>query len=272
MGPALWFALCAAAGLALYAVLRRIVAGARCEYTPDLSAECRNAAVRAIECDLSDLDTVEAAASAIRESYSAVHILVANAGVCAPPLSSTRQGWELQYGVNHLGHFALVHHLLPVLIAGRARVVVVSSRAHSRATGVDFDALRSEDIAGAYSARAWYCQSKLCNVLFVRELQRRYGPQGLAAFSVHPGLVSTNAERHAPLARLLLGIVWPLLFKTAEQGAQTQLHCCLAPIEVLRAGEYYAECQVSPSGSLSRDTDLSASLWRASEQQIAQRR
>jgi NAD(P)-dependent dehydrogenase (short-subunit alcohol dehydrogenase family) len=152
--------------------------------------------------DLSDLDSVAAFAEAFAASHERLDLLVANAGVMVPPLGRTKQGFELQLGTNHLGHFALVGRLLPLVqrTAG-ARIVVVSSTAQNIGR-IDRDDLNWE--RRAYRAWAAYGQSKLANQLFALELHRRLSAAGsqVRATSAHPGFTATDLQRTSPLARL----------------------------------------------------------------------
>eukprot|EP00727_Mastigamoeba_balamuthi_P014617 m51a1_g9781 hypothetical protein (336) ;mRNA; f:1684485-1685962 len=227
--------------------------------------------VECVVCDLADVASVAHAAAEVRRRHAEVHALVCNAGVMACPLSATRQGWELQFGTNHLGHFALVQGLLPSLEAGRARVVVVTSYGYSMAPacGVDFGRLRAEQLGCAggapYSAWAAYGQSKLANILFAKELQRRMGPRGITALAADPGDVDTNLMRHMPCARLVALLARPFS-KLPEEGAQTQLYCALAPEGELVPGGYYSDCRAKETAAVCGDEELARRLWEVSEE------
>jgi len=153
--------------------------------------------------DLSDLDSVAAFASAIAAAHPRLDLLVNNAGVMVPPLSRTKQGFELQFGTNHLGHFALGARLLPLLErTSGARVVVVSSSAQNLGR-IDFDDLNWEH--RSYSAWSAYGQSKLANMMFALELRRRLAQTGseLRVTAAHPGWTSTDLQRTSSFVRLL---------------------------------------------------------------------
>jgi len=149
-------------------------------------------------CDLADLDSVESFAAGVREAYDAVDVLCNNAGVMAIPRQETEQGFEMQLGVNHFGHFALTGHLLPALAAsdGESRVVTQSSGAHTAGT-MDFDDLQSERSYGKWSA---YGRSKLANLLFAYELQRRLAesPMDVRSVACHPGYAATDLQFRGP--------------------------------------------------------------------------
>ncbi len=159
--------------------------------------------VTAMELDLSDLDSVAAFAQDFGASHDRLDLLINNAGVMVPPLGRTRQGFELQFGTNHLGHFALTARLLPlVLRTPAARVVIVSSTAQNMGR-IDFDDLNWQ--TRRYRAWAAYCQSKLANMMFALELQRRLAASGssVIATAAHPGWTATDLQRTAWLFRWL---------------------------------------------------------------------
>ncbi|MEO0604281.1 MAG: oxidoreductase, partial [Myxococcota bacterium] len=177
--------------------------------------------------DLSSLDSVRAFAAAFVERYDRLDILVNNAGVMIPPLGRTAEGFELQFGVNHLGHFALTGLLLPVLQSTPgARVVNVSSTAH-RMGQMEWDDLNWE--SRSYSATAAYGQSKLANLHFTFELDRRLKAAGIdvTATAAHPGWAATELQRHSGFIQFLNNFLaqsqakgaWPTLAAATEPDA-----------------------------------------------------
>ena len=184
-----------------------------------------------LELNLADLASVRRGAEQVAEHCGAIDLLINNAGVMAPPRQLSAQGFELQFAVNHLGHFALTQQLLPVLRPG-ARVVHVSSGA-SYFGRIAFDDLQSEQ---RYDAWAAYAQSKLANVMTALELQRRLNGQGADVLSIaaHPGLARTNLQPSSVAARgsrveaLAYRLMDPL-FQTAAMGALPQLYAATAP-------------------------------------------
>ncbi|MGW8764278.1 oxidoreductase [Streptomyces sp. NPDC055815] len=198
-------------------------------------AEQPNARVELRLLDLSDLDSVRAFARSILDDGMPVDFLVNNAGIMWPPRTLTRQGHELQFATNHLGHFALTGLLLCRLeqsaSAGRdARVVTISSVEHRGGT-IFFDDLTGER---AYSPRAYYSQSKLANTLFGLELDRRLRAVGSTVRSVlaHPGYSSTNLQSSGPTGLLRFAfakIANPLMAQPVEHGAWNQLYAATAP-------------------------------------------
>lgn len=183
--------------------------------------------------DLSDLESVAAAADTLLTEQTRMDALVNNAGIMMTPYGTTAQGFELQLGVNHLGHFALTGRLLPLLMATEgSRVVSVSSNGH-RPGRINFDDLQSEQ---AYSPYGAYFQSKLANLLFTAELQRRLDAAGSATIAVaaHPGASNTNLGHENPggVRGNLLRLLSPLsglLGQSAAMGALPQLRAATDP-------------------------------------------
>lgn len=230
------------------------------------------------ECDLGDLSAVADFANAFTDDYDELRVLCNNAGVMAIPRSETVDGFETQFGVNHLGHFALTAGLLGALrrTNGRSRVVTQSSGVHERGR-IDFDDLQGED---DYDKWAAYAQSKLANVLFAYELDRRLRAANASVASVacHPGYADTNLQRRGPKqagSRLrLLGMkVANVVFaQSAERGSWSMLFAATHPS--IDGGEY-----VGPGGFLnmrghpakqsssarSHDRDVARRLWTVSE-------
>ncbi len=153
--------------------------------------------------DLADLEQVRAFAASVRERFDRLDLLINNAGVMIPPASKTKQGFELQFGVNHIGHFALTGLLLDLLLAAdAARIVNVSSTAH-RLGGIDFEDLDFD--ARGYSASAAYAQSKLANLLFTSELARKLAAKNadVLVAAAHPGWTQTNLQKHSNLFQFM---------------------------------------------------------------------
>lgn len=217
--------------------------------------------------DLANLDSVREAAD-IAEREPCIHALVNNAGVMYPPLMRTRQGFELQFGVNHLGCFALTAAMLPKLAATRgARVVVTSSVVH-RSGNLDWDDLNAEK---SYKRVKRYADSKLANALFFFELDRRLRAAGapITAVGCHPGVAPTNLQRHSVLVRTIVPLVRPLI-NTAGMGAWPALQAATGSVA---PGCYYGpqgfQEMRGPSGAADRsrhaqDPALARRLWDVS--------
>lgn len=219
--------------------------------------------------DLADLESVAACAERLLSRLESLDLLIGNAGVMIPPESRTAQGFELQFGVNHLGHFALTGRLLPLLLkTPHARVVVVSSTAARRAR-LDFDDLDFQK--RGYDAWRAYGTSKLANQLFVRELQRRLDEAGskLLVTAAHPGWTATDLQRHSVLMQMLNA----LFAMHPAQGALPTLRAAVDP-EADGAAYYGPDGFLQMRGHPVRipmlpaalDDDDARRLWTVSEE------
>jgi retinol dehydrogenase 12 len=210
--------------------------------------------------DLGDLASVQRAALAFLATGKPLHLLINNAGV-AGARGLTQSGFELAFGINHVGHFLFTRLLLPRLRASApARVVTVASRAHKRTPGLDFSKLHQP--AGLLAIRA-YQTSKLANVLFNAELARRLQGSGVTCYALHPGVVATDIWRHVPAPLRALLRVRPML--DVEAGARTTLHCACAPELAGESGLYYSEQRPIAPSAAGQDRALAAELWERSE-------
>jgi NAD(P)-dependent dehydrogenase (short-subunit alcohol dehydrogenase family) len=224
------------------------------------------------ELDLTSLEAIRAAAEQLRSEYDRIDLLINNAGVMWTPKSTTKDGFELQFGTNHLGHFAftglLLDRLLPV---PGSRIVTVSSMGHRIRADIHFDDLQWER---SYSRVGAYGQSKLANLLFTYELQRRLAPRGTTiAAAAHPGGSRTELTRNLPplLARIT-PVIEPL-FQGADMGALPTLRAATDP--GVLGGQYYGpdgfgQQQGYPklvaSSDKSHDLDVQRRLWAVSEE------
>jgi NAD(P)-dependent dehydrogenase (short-subunit alcohol dehydrogenase family) len=224
-----------------------------------IRAATGNSAVSFLPLDLADLDSVRACASDFLARGEPLHVLVNNAGV-AGHRGLTRQGFELTFGVNHLGHFVLTNALLPCLQASApARVVTVSSDAYYSARGIDWAALRHRT-RGITGMRE-YAVAKLCNVLFSAELSRRAAGTGVTTYALHPGVVASDIWRRVPWP------VRPLMERrmlTVEQGAETSLYCATSPSVASDSGLFYDKCAEREPSPVATP-ELAADLWKRSE-------
>jgi NAD(P)-dependent dehydrogenase (short-subunit alcohol dehydrogenase family) len=224
------------------------------------------------ELDLSSLDSVRAAAATLRATHPRIDLLINNAGVMYTPKVTTRDGFELQFGTNHLGHFALTGLLLDLLLpVPGSRVVTVSSTGHRIRAAIHFDDLQWER---SYSRVGAYGQSKLANLLFTYELQRRLASHGSTiAVAAHPGVSNTELARNTPAA-LRLPVTWlaPLITQPASMGALPTLRAATDPA-VLGAqyygpggrGELRGDPRLVNSSPDSHDTTVQQRLWSVSE-------
>lgn len=205
--------------------------------------------------DLADLDSVRACADAFLRRGEPLAILVNNAGL-AGAHGATKEGFELAFGTNHLGHYLFTRMLLPALEKSpEARIVNVSSRGHYRARGIDWDAARKP--TATKTAFPEYCVSKLANVLFTRELAKRV-PASVRTYSLHPGGVASDVWREVPwgLRHLL-----KLFLISNDEGAKTTLYCATSDDVRDRTGLYYDECAEKTPSKLALDDALARELW-----------
>jgi NAD(P)-dependent dehydrogenase (short-subunit alcohol dehydrogenase family) len=215
--------------------------------------------------DLASLQSVRNCAQLFLQLNLPLHLLVNNAGV-AGSRGLTKDGFELAFGINHLGHFLLTQLLLEKMqSSGLSRVVTVSSRAHKRAANIDWDALCRP--TSSWTGIREYAVSKLANLLFSAELAKRVQGTSISTYALHPGVVDTEIWRSAPdWVRSLIRLRG---FLTPEEGARTTLHCALhAPQQ--ESGLYYADSQPVQPASLGQNLKLAAELWRRSEVWIQQ--
>ena len=244
-----------------------ILAAARSSEKAAEAARLAGVAAIPVACELADPQSVRAAIDTIGK-HGPLDVLLLNAGIMALPRPEVVHGYERQFFTNHVGHFMLATGLLDQL-SPTARVVVVSSAAHRFTVkgGVDFDNL---DTKKGYSALRFYGQSKLANVLFVRELTRRFAGTGKRAYAVHPGVVMTNLARNMnPVFRGANKVLGPVFLKSPQQGAATQVWAAVHPDAEPHGGAFLADCHVASCSSAGRDDRLAAKLWTESERIVA---
>ncbi len=214
--------------------------------------------------DLAKLDDVRRFANAFDERYPNLHVLVNNAGLMQSERSVTADGFETTFQVNHLGPFLLTSLLVDKIKASApARIVNVASTAH-RGGRLDFDDLQSEH---SYRGMRVYGTSKLCNILFTKELARRLEGTGVTANSLHPGTVRTGFARDGDSKGFIaIGVtIGSVFFKSPAQGARTSIHLATSPTVEGTTGGYYAKSKPAKSSSAARDDAAARRLWDESE-------
>lgn len=258
---------------------------------PDSAAE-----IRYIHCDLASLSSVQTAAwtflklekEGLGDGVPRLDLLFLNAGIMATPAGLTADGYESQFGTNHVGHFLLTKLLLPTLLttaklpSADVRVISISSIGHIFApwSGIVFESLRTP--MWPWLSLIRYGQSKLANILFAKELHRRYNDEGITSVSLHPGTVNTELYRSVisnwwGLGRLidtLRGVVCV----TIEEGAKGQLWAATTPLAVagkdggqgkVKSGEYYTPVGVTGQGTwTSNNAELALKLWDWSSNEV----
>jgi retinol dehydrogenase-13 len=215
--------------------------------------------------DLSSLESVRSFVREFKQRENKLDILINNAGIAYVPYGRTVDGFETTFGVNHLGPFLLTHLLMDLLTAGNSgsRIVNVASHAHKRCF-MDINKLMPSK--PDYSHFAAYCNSKLANVLFSRELARRLG-SAASVYTLHPGVVATELFRYSSyikkftfLAHLFHWLTWPFL-KDPWHGAQTTVYCAVDEKIASETGKYYSDCAVAKTSAQGCDDVLAKQLW-----------
>jgi retinol dehydrogenase 12 len=222
-----------------------------------------------LQLDLASLESVREAAKVFLAKNEPLDVLINNAGLGGQK-GQTKDGFELGFGTNHLGHFLFTQLLLPRLRESGAatknkdrpaRIVNVSSKSHYRARGVPFDTLKSP--TKSTTGMTEYSVSKLCNVLFTKELARGKAGKGVRSYSLHPGVIASDIWREIP--RLFRPLV-TMFMKSTEQGAETSLYCATSPVVSEEDGLYYDDCQSTKPSREARDESLAKELWQRSEE------
>lgn len=236
--------------------------------------------VTIVALDLADLSGVQAFATSVVDAREPVHILINNAGVMATPERRIGPGWESQFAINHLGHFALVNHLLPALAAEGGRVVSVSSAGHHNSP------IRWDDMQFTTGYDKWlaYGQSKTANALFAVHLDAVGAAHSVRAYSLHPGKILTPLQRHLTTDEMVgQGWIYPdgsladPTFKTPAQGAATAVWAATSPQLETIGGVYCEDCNIAPIiehpladpygvRDYACDPDNATRLWHISEQ------
>jgi NAD(P)-dependent dehydrogenase (short-subunit alcohol dehydrogenase family) len=226
----------------------------------EIRREVPNAQVEYIHLDLGDQTSVRSCAKELLDRNTPIHGLINNAGL-AGQRGQTKDGFEVQFGTNHLGHYLFTRLLLDRIIeSGPARIVNVSSKSHYQAKGIDWDALQKP--TRTVTALHEYSISKLSNVLFTKELARRLEGTKVTTYAVHPGVVATDVWRKVP------GPVRWIMKKfmiTPEQGAVASLRCATDPELATETGRYYdVGGKEKRPNRLADDADLAKTLWTKS--------
>ncbi|MBX3182523.1 MAG: SDR family oxidoreductase [Polyangiaceae bacterium] len=230
----------------------------------EIRAATPKARLSFLELDLAELSAVRRAADELLREHPSVDLLINNAGL-AGQRGETKDGFELAFGVNHLGHYLFTRLVLDAVSASPApRIVHVSSNSHYSAKGIDFEAVRrpTKTVTGLKE----YGVSKLCNVLFSAELTRVLGKDSpIKNYSLHPGAVASDVWRRIP---------WPVrpimkrFMLTNEEGARTTLHCATSSEAASQTGLYYDDCKVRRPSRAAQDEALAAELWAKSAEWV----
>lgn len=230
----------------------------------EVKQAARGAPPRLLLADFASLADVRRLADEVRAG-GRLDVLVNNAGLMLTERRLTRDGYETTFAVNHLAPFLLTNLLLdPLRAAGRARVVNVASRAHTRAT-LDFDDLQGERGFDGWRA---YCRSKLCNVLFNLELARRLAGSGVSSNALHPGVIATGFGRETTGFWRVLLSVGRFVMKSPEAGAATQIYLASSPDVEGVSGKYFIDSHPVPPSRAGSDPEAAKRLWQVSERLV----
>ncbi|KAG2175311.1 hypothetical protein INT44_007799 [Umbelopsis vinacea] len=264
-----------------------ILAGRKQESLDDaiekIKAETPSANLRSLLIDLASLESVKHAAAEVNAYSEPIDVLINNAAIMASPYYTTKDGLEAQIGTNHIGPFLFTNLILPKVLAsktGAPRIVNVSSMGHV------FSPIRFDDPffdnGKAYAKWLAYGQSKTANMLFSRELAKRYKSQGLTAFSLHPGVIFTNLARDVDMAEFSVPIkdyegndhgVSDTEFKSVGAGTATHIVAAFDPTIVSESGSYLSDCQIAMDQAkpYAKDDTEAAKLWALSEETVGQK-
>lgn len=246
----------AARGIDLTLLVRSIERGEEAARTirteGDVSVDC-------VHCDLLDLDSVRTAARTVVERGRSIDVLINNAGASFSDYGESPEGVERTMAVNHVGHFVLTHHLMPMLEAdGGARVVNVASDAHYRGTVDPDDVNRADD----YTVFGHYCNSKQANVLFTKALARKAADRGITSYALHPGLVRTRIGNKAETWwHGLLWSVFSAFGRSSSKGAETSVFLATADDVGGESGSYFADKTAKRPYGKTLDEDLQDRFW-----------
>ncbi len=233
----------------------------------DISRATGSDRVELMHLDLSSLESVRSFASAFLRRHDRLSCLINNAGVILRDRQLSADGYEMQFAVNHLGHFLLTRELLPVLQASApSRVVTVSSGAH-RIGRIDFDDI---NLDRRYTIFGAYARSKLANILFTRELARRTAGSGVTANCLHPGGVGTNigVDRETRAGSRIMQVLSAIM-ASPEKGAETSVYLATAPEVATVTGAYFVKQRPRTPARRALDDELAKRLWEESERMVS---
>ncbi|WP_342645203.1 SDR family oxidoreductase [Mucilaginibacter sp. CSA2-8R] len=247
---------------ALYLLVRNVDKGEQLKR--EIIAQTNNRSVFVIHCDLADLQSVQQAADELKGKLMAVNVLVNNAGGINASKQLSKDGNELTFAMNHLGHFLLTMSLMPLLQKGQARIINVSSEAHRMASP---HLLNDVQFKQGYSSFKAYALAKLCNIYFAKSLAERYASSGITAYALHPGVVNTGfGSQLGGLGKVLMLLAKPFMI-TAREGAQTNIYLAgEAKLNPKLSGQYFKKGKPAKPTLAAQNTSARNRLWQISEQ------
>lgn len=229
--------------------------------------------VDVIHLNLASLRSIRDCANTLLDKEDKIDILINNAGVMACPETKTEDGFEMQMGTNHFGHFLLTELLLPLLRKSSAsgcvpRIVIVSSMAH-KSGKMNWEDIHYQKNPGSYERFRSYGQSKLANILHAKELSRRVENDGIRVYSLHPGVIATELWRSIKQNGFFTKAgmaIFEYIMKTPFHGAQTTLYCALDSSVENDTGLYYSDCAEKPTSRSALNAEDQIKLWKLSEE------
>lgn len=248
---------------ALWLLVRNVMKGERLK--DELVSATGNKDIHVVRCDLSDLQSVREAADELKTKLGAVNVLINNAGGMFAEREQNKDGYEMTFVTNHLGHFLLTLCITPLLEKGQARVINVSSDAYKWGDA-DFDDIQWQQ--HKYNASKAYGRSKLFNIYFTKALAEKFAEKGITAFALHPGVVRTDFGAGAKgFMKLLLLVVRPFMIPP-EKGAQTSIWLATEPGIEAKSSQFFIKCQLAKSSVLSWSEDNRNKLWDISKKLV----
>ncbi|SDT02993.1 NAD(P)-dependent dehydrogenase, short-chain alcohol dehydrogenase family [Mucilaginibacter mallensis] len=248
----------------LYLLVRNTIKGD--ELKQEIITKTGNKNVHIVKCDLSDLQSVrEAAAELNNGKLFAINVLINNAGGMFDKKELSKDGFEMTFVTNHLGHFLLTTSILPLLEKGHARIINLSSEAHKMGKA-NFDDLQWEQ--RPYSAIKAYGAAKLFNLYFTKTLAEKYADKGISSFAVHPGIVRTGfGTGTSGLSKFLLWIATPFMI-SPEEGAKTSVFLATEPGMEAKSSQYFVKCKMTKSSVLAWSEANRNMLWDISKKLV----
>lgn len=245
---------------AVYLLVRNVQKGEQLQQ--EIISQTGNQSVFVIYCDLADMKTVCAAAAELKGKLFAINTLINNAGGIVQKRQLSKDGLELTFALNHMGHFLLTQQLMPLLERGQARIINLSSMAHKFGRPV-FKNLQFEH---DYSAMKAYGQAKLFNIYFTKSLAERFGAKGITAYAVHPGVVNTGfGSGLSGAGKLLMWLARPFMI-SPEEGAATSIYLASeAKLSPKLNGLYFSKKQPAKTSLMADNVSARNRLWEISE-------
>ncbi|WP_345951494.1 SDR family oxidoreductase [Mucilaginibacter sp. PAMB04274] len=250
---------------ALYLLVRNVDKGEALK--KELVAQTGNRSIFVVYCDLADMESVQRAATELKGKLFAINTLINNAGGINQTRKLSKDGYELTFAMNHLGHFLLTMSLMPLLQKGQARIVNISSEAHKIARP---QLLNDFQFERDYSSFKAYGLAKLCNIYFTKSLAEKYVQAGITAYAVHPGIVSTGfGTELGGFGKVLMLLAKPFMI-TPRQGAETSIYLAGAPkLNPKLSGQYFKKGSVAQTNLAAQNASARNKLWQISEQLAA---